>query len=334
MEFAIGLGSGQARTDRTGIAALIDTAQMAEAVGFDAVVAPDHYVYEAIGSLQTETPAYELFFVLATIAQRTTRVKLVSHVACMLFRHPAMHARLFAQIDEASGGRVVAGVGAGWTRAEFEMMGLPYPEVAERLEIMDEAVAIMRGLWREERFTFAGRHFRVTDAVCLPKPVQPGGPPIMLGGGGNGVLRRAGAYADVVHMVPVLGPAGTTTMAEIKKFSDAALPAKLARVRDAERAAGRPAGSTAFATTVFTYMPTTSAAQTEQMAGGLAGVFGLTPEDTRKHPVALLGTPEEMAEELRRRERTHGLSLVCINFPSIDHARQFGERVIPLVRVR
>lgn len=335
MEFAIGLGSGQARTtDRTGIAALVETAQMAESVGFDAIVAPDHYVYEAIGSVQADMPTYELFFVLATIAQRTTRLKLVSHVACMLFRHPAMHARLFAQIDEASGGRVVAGVGAGWTRVEFEMLGLPYPDVATRLEIMDESVAIMRGLWRNERFTFAGKHFRLIDAISLPKPVQPGGPPIMLGGGGNGVLRRAGEYADIIHIVPVLGPAGTTTMPEIQKLTDAALPKKLARVRAAEQAAGRPAGSVRFGTTVFTYMAATSTAQGAQMAEGVAGVFGLSPEETRKHPVVLIGTPEEMAQELRRRETAHGLSLLCINFPSIEHARRFGEQVIPLVRAR
>jgi alkanesulfonate monooxygenase SsuD/methylene tetrahydromethanopterin reductase-like flavin-dependent oxidoreductase (luciferase family) len=133
------------------------------------VFVPDHYAFEALGTLQAETPAYQLFFVLATLAQRTTRIRIGSHVACMLFRHSAMHARLFAQLDEASGGRVIAGVGAGWTRAEFEMMG-----------------------------------------SCLPKPVQRPGPPLMLGGSGNGILRRAGAWADIVHMVPVIGAAGTS----------------------------------------------------------------------------------------------------------------------------
>jgi probable F420-dependent oxidoreductase len=332
MEFAIGIGGGQTRSDRSGVEAMIDAAELAEAHGFDAVVVPDHYVFEAMGTLQTELPAYDLFFVLATLAQHTKRVKLVSHVACVLFRHPAMHARLFAQVDEASGGRVVAGIGAGWTRAEFEMMGLPFPDVTERLRILDEAVAIMRGLWTEERFSFSGKHFQLTDAVCLPKPAQAGGPPIMLGGGGNGILRRAGAWADVIHMVPVLGPAGTTTIEEIRKFSDAALPEKLARVRAAEAAAGRAAGSVRFASTVFTYMPTAAPADTRRMAEGVSGVFGLSPEDTQKHPVVLIGTPEEMAAELRRRQRTHGLSLLCVNFASHEHARQFGEQVIPLVR--
>jgi probable F420-dependent oxidoreductase len=332
IEFAIGLGSGQRPGDRSGIAAMIDLARTAEGLGFDALMAPDHYVYEALGTLQTETPAYELFFVLTTLAQHTTRMKLVSHVACALFRHPAMHARLFAQIDEASGGRVVAGVGAGWTRAEFEMMGLPFPDVSERLRMLDETVAIMRGLWREERFTFAGEHFRVTDAACLPKPVQPGGPPIMLGGSGNGILRRAGAWADIVHMVPVLGPAGTTTIEEIRRFGDAALGEKLARVRAAEAKAGRAPGTVRFASTVFTFLPTATSADTARSLEGLSGLFGVSPEETGRHPVALVGTPEEMAAELRRRERTHGLSLLCINFTTAEQVEHFGTKVLPLVR--
>jgi alkanesulfonate monooxygenase SsuD/methylene tetrahydromethanopterin reductase-like flavin-dependent oxidoreductase (luciferase family) len=130
----------------------------------------------------------------------------------------------------------------------------------------------------------------------------------------------------------VLGPAGTTTVAEIRKFSDAALPEKLARVRAAEAAAGRPAGSVRFASTVFTYVPTDSTARTREVAEGMSGLFGLSPDDTRRHPVTLIGTPEEMAAELRRRETAHGLSLLCINFASLEHVRHFGEHVLPLVR--
>jgi probable F420-dependent oxidoreductase len=332
MQFALQVGGGQVRHDKTGIEAIVEETQLAESLGFDVVFVPDHYVFESLGNLQTEVPAYELFFVMATLAQRTTRIGIGSHVACLLFRHPAMHARLFAQLDEASGGRVIAGVGAGWTRAEFQMMGLPFHDVSERLRIMDEAVAIMRGLWREERFSFAGTHFQVTDAVCRPKPVQDPGPPLMLGGSGNGILRRAGAWADIVHMVPVIGAAGTTTLDEIRKFDDDGLPGKLARVRAAEARAGRPPGSVRFASTVFSYSPTGSSAQTQAVAEGLGGVFGLPPDALRRHPIALVGTPEEMIEELRRRERVHGLSLLAVNFSSPQQLRDFGERVLPYVR--
>jgi probable F420-dependent oxidoreductase len=332
MEFAIQVGGGQVRHEQSGIDAIVEETQLAESLGFDVVFVPDHYVFEALGTLQLEKPAYEMFFVMATLAQRTKTIRIGSHVACMLFRHPALTARLFAQIDEASRGRVIAGVGAGWTRSEFEMMGIPFPEVSDRLHIMDEAVLIMRGLWASDRYTFAGDHFTVTDAVCLPKPAQQPGPPLMLGGSGNGILRRAGEWADIIHMVPVIGKAGTTTLDEIQKFSDEALPAKLARVRKAEALAGRAPDSVRFASTIFTYAPTTSPEQSDTIAQGMAGMFGLTPDALRRHPIALIGTPDEMAAELRRREREHGLSLLAINFSSSEQIRTFGEQVLPRVR--
>jgi probable F420-dependent oxidoreductase len=328
MQFAVGIAGGQVRHDQTGIEAIVEQAVLAESLGYDVAFVPDHYVFESLGKLQTDTPAYELFTVLATLAQRTTRIRLGSHVACLLFRHPAMHARLFAQIDEASGGRVIAGVGAGWTRAEFTMMGIPFPPPSERLRILDESMEIMRRLWREERVTFSGEHFRLTDAVCLPRPAQPGGPPLMLGGSGAGILRRAGEWADIVHMVPRLGDAGTTTVEEIRKFGDAALPQKLARVRAAEAAAGRKPGSVRFATTIFNYVPTTSLAETRTAAEGLAGIFGGTVEEILRHPVSLIGTPEEMVDELRRRRETHGLALLVMTYTALDQMREFADRVI------
>lgn len=329
MEFAIQVGGGQVRHAKSGLEAIVDETQLAESLGFGTVFVPDHYVFEALGRVQVDTPAYELFLVMATLAQRTKRIRIGSHVACLLFRHPALHARLFAQVDEASGGRLIAGVGAGWTRAEFTMMGIDFPDVSERLRMLDEAVAIIRGLWRPEPFSFAGRWWRLTDAVCLPRPVQQPAPPLMLGGSGNGILRRAGEWADVIHMVPQLGAAGTTTFEEIRRFSDAALPEKLARVRAAEAKAGRPAGSVRFASTIFTYAMTESPEQTRAMAEGIAGAFGVTPAELLRHPIALIGTPEEMVAELRRREATHGLSLLAINFTGSEQVRAFGERVIP-----
>lgn len=328
MEFAIQVGGGQVRHDKTGIEAIVEETQLAEALGFAVAFVPDHYVFEVIGQLQPDTPAYELFFVMATLAQRTRTIRIGSHVACMLFRHPATTARLFAQVDEASGGRVIAGVGAGWTRAEFTMMGIPFPDVAERLRIMDEAVAVMRGLWGAAPFTFAGRHFQVQEAVCRPRPTQQPHPPLMLGGSGNGILRRAGEWADIIHMIPPIGAAGTTTRESLQAFTDAALPAKLARVRAAASAAGRDPGAVRFAATIFNFAFTDSPAETRALAERLGGLFGLTPDELLTHPIALVGTPEEMIAELRRRQREHGLALLAINFTSREQIERFGRDVL------
>jgi probable F420-dependent oxidoreductase len=329
MQFAIQVGGGQVRHDQSGLEAIVEEAQLAESLGFSVVFVPDHYVFEVLGTLQTDTPAYEMFLVMATLAQRTKTIRIGSHVACMLFRHPAMTARLFAQVDIASNGRLIAGVGAGWTRSEFTMMGIEFPPVSERLEMMDEAVAIMRGLWDETPLTYAGRYYRVTDAVCRPRPVQQPGPPLMLGGSGNGILRRAGEWADIIHMVPVIGAAGTTTLEELQKFTDNALPGKLARVRAAAAKAGRPPGSVRFASTVFNYSMTATAKETQGLAERMSGLFGLTPDAFLHHPIGLVGTPDEMIAELKRREELHGLSLLAINFSNPQQIRDFGDKVLP-----
>lgn len=332
MEFAVQVASGQVRQDhqdRGGVEAIVRQCVVAEELGFSVAFVPDHYAFEAMGTVQRNVPAYEMFFVMASLAQRTTRIRIGSHVACMLFRHPAMHARLFAQIDQASGGRVIAGVGAGWTRAEFEMMGIAFPAISERLRIMDEAVTVMRGLWTHDSFTFEGEHFRLRDAFVLPRPVQKPSPPIMLGGNGNGILRRAGQWADILHLIPGLGAPGTTTLEAVRAFSDEAVGEKLAVVRAAELAAGRAPGSVKLATTIFTYALTDSPVATRTRAESLVGVFGATADDVLRHPDVLLGTPEEMEAELRRRQAAHGMEMVAVNFADAAQIEAFGREVIP-----
>jgi len=331
IDFAIQTAGGQVRHDRSGIEAIVEEARTAEDLGFGVVYVPDHYIFERLGVLQTDAPAYDVFFVLATLAQRTKTIRLGSQVVCMRFRHPAMTARLFAEIDEASNGRVVAGVGAGWTRAEFDMFGLEFPPVSERLRIMDEAVEVMRGLWRNERYSFEGTYFRLKDSMLLPRPVQQPGPRLLLGGSGNGILRRAGRWADVIHMTPAIGAAGTTTLQTVAAFTDATITEKLALVREEAVKAGRAPDAVRYGTTIYSYAPTVTAAATKSLAEQLAPVFQVSPVDFLRHPVALVGTPAEMIDEIRRRVATHGLAEMTINFASPDQLRHFGEKVLPFV---
>jgi limonene 1,2-monooxygenase len=158
MQFAIQVGGGQVRHDQSGIDAIVEETQLAESLGFDVVFVPDHYVFESLGTLRTETPAYEMFFVMATLAQRTTRIMLGSGVIDLPLHHPFMVADRMLMLDHLTRGRAMLGIGAGWTRAEFVMMGIEFPDVSDRLRITDEAVTVMRGLWRDEPFTFAGQY--------------------------------------------------------------------------------------------------------------------------------------------------------------------------------
>jgi alkanesulfonate monooxygenase SsuD/methylene tetrahydromethanopterin reductase-like flavin-dependent oxidoreductase (luciferase family) len=239
-----------------------------------------------------------------------------------------MTARLFAQVDEVSGGRVIAGVGAGWTRAEFEMFGLDFPEIGERLAIMDEAMTVMRGLWTGEPLTHTGKYFRTESAVLKPLPTQKPGPPIMLGGSGNGILRRAGRWADILHMAPAIGREGTTTIPTVAAFTDETIAGKLALVRAEAEKAGRPRDAVRYATTIYNYAPTTSPAQTREVAEHVGGIFQLSPDAFLRHPVVLAGTPDEMVAEIRRRIDAHGLSMMGVNFSNADQLRAFADDVI------
>lgn len=327
--FAIQTAGGQVRRGVSGIEAVVEEARIAEDLGFGTVYVPDHYLFERLGAPQTDVPTYDAFFVLSTLAQRTRTIRLGTQVACMLFRHPAMTARLFAEIDEASGGRVVAGVGAGWTRAEFEMFGLDFPPVSERLRIMDEAVALMRGLWEHERFSFEGDYFRVVDAMIRPRPVQQPGPPLLLGGSGKGILRRAGRWADVVHLTPSIGKEGTTTLTTVAAFTDATVAEKLETVREEAVKAGRSPDAVRYGTTIYSYTPTSSTAETRSLCEQMGPLFQVSPADYLRHPVALTGTPEEMVDEIQRRVATHGLHEMTLNFPELEQLRAFGEKVLP-----
>jgi alkanesulfonate monooxygenase SsuD/methylene tetrahydromethanopterin reductase-like flavin-dependent oxidoreductase (luciferase family) len=154
-----------------------------EDLGYDSVWVCDH-VY---GVPMPNLPILEAWSELAAVAAITRRVKLGTLVTPPFFRNPAILAKQIATIDHiAGGGRVVAGLGAGWFQPEFEGTGSPFPGTRERLRALEETISILRGMWSEERFSFEGRHFSVKDVVCEPKPAEM--PEILVGGGGEQVL--------------------------------------------------------------------------------------------------------------------------------------------------
>ncbi len=177
------------------------TALELEALGFDSLWACDHLFGVPLPTL----PILEGWTELAAVAALTHRVDLGSLVTPPFFRNPAVFAKQLATLDQISGGRVVAGLGAGWFAAEFEGYGCRFPALGERLRALDETCEILKRLWSEERVTFQGRHFFVKDAICEPKPLRR--PPILLGGGGERVLMAIAArHADAWNNMAVFQP--------------------------------------------------------------------------------------------------------------------------------
>jgi alkanesulfonate monooxygenase SsuD/methylene tetrahydromethanopterin reductase-like flavin-dependent oxidoreductase (luciferase family) len=169
---------------------LLEAGRLAEEIGFDAFFLADH-------------PAWgpECWTHLAAIAGKTERIRLGTGVASALYRHPVMLARLAADLDNLSGGRLVLGLGCGWDANEFANLGLDFPSIAERQQALDEAVTIIRGVWGTTPFSFAGRHFSTTTARIEPAPLQLPGPPLLIAGGGERVtLRQVARFADACQL--------------------------------------------------------------------------------------------------------------------------------------
>jgi probable F420-dependent oxidoreductase len=316
------------------VASVRELAALADERGFRYLTVPDHFVLEEPGSgLDVTKPSLEAIAVLGALAASTKRAKLGGMVLCNMFRHPALTAQAVSTLDHLSDGRAFLGIGAGWTRAEFDMMGLPYPEVKVRLRMLDEALVAIKKLWTEERASLAGEFYRLTDAVCVPQPVQKPHPPILLGGSGKGLLRVAARHADIVNLTADVGRAGTVDFGEVARFNEDAFVAKGEFVRAEARALGRDPATIALSSIVFMLMITDTSAAGDAVAASLAPMFGVDPASARRIPLALIGTPDEIVAELKRRERAWGVTLTIISGARRDVGivERFGREILPFV---
>ena len=160
-----------------------------EDLGFDSYLAYDH-----------PTRLTDCWSNLAALAVSTRKIRLVSLVNCIYYRSPALVARLAADVDRFSNGRLILGLGAGDDEDEFAQLNIPFPPLRERQEALEDAITIVTRLWGAERVTYHGRHFQVTEAAIKPLPVQQPRIPLLIGGGGERVtLRQVAQYADVTN---------------------------------------------------------------------------------------------------------------------------------------
>jgi F420-dependent oxidoreductase-like protein len=185
------------------------TVQRAESVGFESFFRSDHYQSFPGPSGGHTTDAWA---VLAGLARETTTIGLGTLVSPITFRSSGNLAKVVTTVDEMSGGRIEFGLGAGWNEPEHRQLGLPFPEIAERADMLEEQFAVLRGLWGEpDGWSFAGRHVTIEGALFYPKPVARAGRPVGPNGaarprllaGGEGSprsLRIAARYADEFNL--------------------------------------------------------------------------------------------------------------------------------------
>jgi F420-dependent oxidoreductase-like protein len=182
---------------------VVQQACAAEANGFAQVTVMDHF-YQIRGMGPETEPMLEAYTLLGALAARTTKVRLGTLVTGVTYRNPAMLAKEITTLDVISGGRAMLGIGAAWNEDEHIGLGFAFPPIKERMDRLDEALSIAKLMFTEDRPSFQGRHYTIERALNSPRPLQAGGPPIMVGGSGEQrTLRIAARFADMTHWFPM-----------------------------------------------------------------------------------------------------------------------------------
>ena len=178
---------------------VVEQAKAAEEAGFDLVTVMDHF-YQIRGVGPETEPMLEAYTTLSALAMQTSRVKLGTLVTGVTYRNPALLAKMVTTLDVISRGRAILGIGAAWNEDEHRGYGFEFPPIAQRMDRLGEALTIARLMFTQDRPSFEGRYYRIDRALNVPRPLQPGGPRILIGGTGERrTLRLLAEHGDIGH---------------------------------------------------------------------------------------------------------------------------------------
>jgi probable F420-dependent oxidoreductase len=271
-------------------------AKHVEDLGYSTLFIPDHFVDHALAPIPTAMAA----------AAATSTLRVGTLVLGNDYRHPAVLANEAATIDLLSDGRLELGVGAGWMTVDYDKAGLQLDPPSTRIARLDESLAIIKGLWADGPFSFTGEHYTITDLDGEPKPVQQPHPPIIVGGGGPKILALAAKHAQIVGINANLRAGAGEHESTVRSLTAAATDEKLDRLR---AAAGSRFGDLEIQTlTGFVHVTDDRAA----IATGIASAFGVDAEVALETPAVLVGTVEEITDEVQRRRDRWQMSYVVV----------------------
>ena len=290
----------------------VEKARRVEALGYATLTVPDHFP-DRLATVPAVMSALDA----------TERLRVGSWVFCNDFRHPALLYKEAATLDLLSDGRFELGIGAGWLKAEYEMTGIPFDPPGVRVARMQEAVRVVKGLAAGGPLDFDGEHYRIAGLVGAPKPVQQPLPPLYIGGGGKRLLSFAAREADIVGICAKALPQGGLDELDITAES---ARRKLGWVREA--AAERPSMPEL---NVLVYVFELTDHRLDAAQRHAADVPGLTAADVLESPHVLIGTAEQMAEDLLRRRDEYGVSYIVLNTGDREHLEPFAGVVALLV---
>ena len=294
--------------------AVLDTARRAEDEGFSTFLIRDHFIAEPFGHQLAPLTT------LATVASVTKRLRIGSLVFGSAYRHPVLLAKEIATLDVVSEGRVDLGLGTGFSRTEYEQAGMPFEPPRLRLERLEEVLHVLKGLFAEGRFTFAGKHYSVTDLDSFPKPVQRPHPPILIGGAGPRLLSVAAREADIIGLQTVGTKDGVVSRESEARLAETVMQ----KIRSVRQTAGPRFDEielSSFASVIVTD-------HREEAAERFAHEQGWTVIPTEKvleMPSVFIGTIEQITADMQMRREQFGFSY----YVTSDHSM---EEVAPIVR--
>lgn len=288
-------------------------AQTAEHSGFAGFFRSDHYL-KISGSDGLPGPT-DTWVTLGAIARETTEIRIGTIVCPVTFRLPGPLAVAAAQVDNMSGGRLDLGIGAGWYPDEHAAYGIPFPTTEQRFDMLAEQLEVITGMWRAPigtEFTFMGDHYNLVGSPGLPKPIQPGGPPIILGGFGPKRTPALAAEYAAEFNVP---------FASIEDFEK-----QRQRVREACQALDRAPEDMIFSAALVLCCGESSE-EVERRAGAIGEPVGML---RRKGAV---GTPSEVLDTIAAYAEAGAdrIYLQTLDLDDLDHIRLVGERVLKLI---
>ena len=280
--------------------AWVELARKIEDRGYSSLTMPDHFDDQL-------APAVALM----AAADATEVLRIGALVWCNDYRHPVVFAKEAATLDLLSEGRLELGIGAGWMTTDYEQSGIAHDRPGARIERMAEAVDVLKGLFADGPFSYDGNHYTIDGLDASPKPVQRPHPPFLIGGGGPRMLRTAGRLADIVGINPNMASgvidADTATDATPDRYAE-----KLQWVRDG---AGDRFDDIELQVRTFIVHVTDDRQATAET---LAAAMNISVDDGLRSPLAMIGTPSQIAEDLRERRETYGFSYIVVGAEEMD----------------
>lgn len=286
-----------------------ERARAIESMGYESLYLPDHFD-EQPGVVPT----------LMAAADATEKLRIGSLVFDNDYRHPVVLAKDAATLDVLSGGRLDLGIGAGWLARDYQRSGIQHDPAGMRIERLEETVVILKGLFGPGKFSFSGKHYTIRELEGFPKPLQQPRPPLLLGGGGRRMLGLAAREADIVHINFNLNE-GHINPSLMRTGVASATDEKVRWVREA---AGDRTASLEIAVTIFL---ATLTDDRDSTAAALAPRMRFEPREVLEMPHFLIGTVEQIVDDIQARRERYGVSYVVVPGDMADALAPVVERL-------